>query len=223
MNKNYNQKYFSERESMPKYMLEEIGFILKKNGVKKVLDVGSGSGALVKYLNKKGFHAKGCDSSDEAVKISGHIRASATKLPFENESFEAVLAISLIEHLTSKQGEKFIKESFRILEPGGTLFLVTPNFNSPLRFLLQKKWFGYKDPTHVNFFTLYSLSKLLAGEKFTDIRYTHPVKPNLSFDWPIPVNVQKFPRLVKILLNFLFISTPATLLRDSLWIKAVKK
>jgi len=46
-------------------------------------------------------------------------------LPFENSSFNVVLLFDIIEHLHDP--EKILKESYRVLSPGGLIVISTPN------------------------------------------------------------------------------------------------
>lgn len=219
---NYNKKYFRERDKLSKTLAWELGFILKKYGAKSVLDVGAGTGKLVKFLKKNGFEAIGVDSAKIAVHKYGMKLGKADNLPFENQSFDVVIAISLIEHLTKNETSKFLKEVHRVLKIPGIIFLVTPNFASPSRIIFGKKWFGYADPTHNVFYTPSTLKGLLEKDKFKNIQFTFPIAPNLPFDWPIPPIFSNLPPLFQNLANFLFISTPLTFLRDSIWVLAKK-
>ena len=54
-----------------------------------------------------------------------HIAADAQRLPFENEHFDLVTAISLIEHVPDQ--EQMLKEAFRVLKKGGELVMQFPN------------------------------------------------------------------------------------------------
>ncbi len=47
------------------------------------------------------------------------------QLPFENESFDFVSSLEIIEHLTSPV--HMLKESLRVLKPGGKILITTPN------------------------------------------------------------------------------------------------
>lgn len=49
-------------------------------------------------------------------------------LPFDNGSFRCVFALSLLEHLLNPCA--FMKECHRVLEPQGTLVLLTPNIST---------------------------------------------------------------------------------------------
>lgn len=49
-------------------------------------------------------------------------------LPFESEQFRCVFGLSVLEHLFN--GCAFMKECHRVLEPNGTLVLLTPNIST---------------------------------------------------------------------------------------------
>lgn len=216
----YSKEYFNKRDELDLLITFQIVYLLRRSHFKKVLDVGSGTGKLVEFLKKSGLQAQGCDFSIEATRISGHKRATATNLPYTNQTFDSVLAISLIEHLTKKESVLFLKEAHRVLKPKGVIFLVTPNFNSPMRYISGKKWFAYKDPTHKVFYTKNSLEKILAVNGFTNAKFAFPLPNNLPISWPLPKLLNFSP--LKKTLNFLLISTPFAALRDSLWLKATK-
>lgn len=210
----YNMKYFTERDYLDMHMAESLKILMKDNGLKKVLDVGCGTGKLVQYLNENGFDAYGCDSEDVAVNLAKKINrrnaisiASATHLPFPNTSFDLITGISLIEHLSKSESIDFLKEVRRVLKPNGFIFVVTPNFASPCRFIQGKKWFGYSDPTHINFFTPLSLANLLKDYGFYNPRFWF--KTNDTNYW-------------KNFVYYLLFSTPFCFIRNSFWIAAQK-
>jgi predicted SAM-dependent methyltransferase len=49
------------------------------------------------------------------------------RLPFEDSSVDAVYSSHVIEHLSPKIARGFVRESFRVLKPGGMVRLVTPD------------------------------------------------------------------------------------------------
>ncbi|QFY90682.1 class I SAM-dependent methyltransferase [Magnetovirga frankeli] len=50
------------------------------------------------------------------------------QLPFDNDSFRCVFALSVLEHLLNPCA--FMRECHRVLEPQGTLVLLTPNIST---------------------------------------------------------------------------------------------
>ncbi len=228
-NNNYNKKYFEDRDHLDFHLALSIKILAKNINCNKILDVGCGTGRLVKFLSQKGFDAQGCDAQAEAVKVarinndSIVIRkASATSLPYKAESFDLITSISTIEHLTTRDAKKFIKEAKRVLKPNGYIFIITPNFSSPFRYLRGKNWFAYKDPTHINFFTPKSIKLLLTNCGYKQINFRHKSAYNVRFDWYLPSALRKLPMPIKNLLNYLMISSPFSTFRDSLWVSAQK-
>src|ERR1700684_116107 len=59
------------------------------------------------------------------------------KLPFEDNSFDQVRAVHLIEHVEDVIAT--MEELHRVARPGGTIFLVTPHYTDAS---------SYTDPTH---------------------------------------------------------------------------
>ena len=208
-------------------MASAIKILSREYKIRKILDVGCGTGRLIKYLNSNGLDAKGCDISKTAVDFANRINrkkvalvASAEKLPFRENSFDLVTSISTIEHLTKKQADKFIQEAKRVLKPGAYIFLVTPNFATPIRLVQGKKWFGYNDPTHINFFTPLSLTQLLKKYGFGEFKFLFKTNLQVSYDWEFPVIFRKFPKFLKNVVIFIFFSSPLTFVRNSFWIAA---
>ena len=58
-------------------------------------------------------------------------------LPLPNDSFEAVYANHVLEHLTPAEGARFTAELHRVLKPGGTCRIVTPDLESACREYLR--------------------------------------------------------------------------------------
>lgn len=210
-----------------------IAKLFKKQKAKKILDVGCGSGWLVKDLKAEGFESFGCDLSEEAIRIAKNDnktsrfikKASAVKLPYPRSSFDALVAVSMIEHLTQAEAKKFLREAIRVLKPRGWIFLVTPNKITPLRLIyliIRQKWPALKDPTHINFYTPGSLKKLLAKFSFEHFQLTFTSSPSNSLAWEIP-GFSLRPDIFGNFINYLLISvSPFYYFRNSFWLAARK-
>ena len=94
----------------------------------KVLDVGCGSGGFIKR-DPKNYH--GIDISKSLVNICvekglNAIVGSATDLPFENESIEAINCNNVIEHLPPDSAATMLNEFARVLKKDGIVMLRSP-------------------------------------------------------------------------------------------------
>jgi SAM-dependent methyltransferase len=113
----------------------------------KCLDVGCGTGMMLDRLRKTyGIRGVGVDVSRESIlkareesdKSLRFLLADATKLPFEEETFDFVFSFDTLEH-TDMQ-EKALEEMMRVLKKEGKLLLYTINRNNFLtwNWLLDK-------------------------------------------------------------------------------------
>lgn len=111
---------------------------LKKSDT--VLDIGCSWGGSSYYFMKLVNRIVGVDidrdSMKDAKEILGKnyykfapICSDATCLPFKEETFDIVMCIEIIEHIT--EDKLFIKELHRVLKKGGYLYLTTPNSSVP--------------------------------------------------------------------------------------------
>ena len=227
---NYNKSYFKKRDSLDLPLANILKDLIKKTNSKKILDVGCGTGKLVKYLQNHKIDAYGVDNSKIALKaarqknkVKNLSLASATKLPFKNAAFDFLCAISTIEHLNKNDSREFLKEARRVLKKNGHLFMVTPNYASPMRYLAGANWFAYKDPTHINFYTPKKLSNILLKLDFKNPIVKFRVSYIPHFDKQFPKPFSKLPRTVKKALVQLLFDSQAAIVRDSFWILAQKK
>jgi SAM-dependent methyltransferase len=127
----------------------------------RLLDVGCAYGFLVDEASKY-FESYGIDVSGFAVKKSkgycrGNVsRASASRLPFRDESFDAVTLVDTLEHVPDFNN--CLKDVVRALKKGGVLLLQLPN---PLVWAHVCARFGLDDETHVNNFRLEQWQRVL--------------------------------------------------------------
>lgn len=99
---------------------------------KSVLDVGCGTGRLIRSLKDAGAIVTGADISDQMVKIAEKkfpdievVSADIGNLPFEDNSFDVVVAAFVIVHLKSLK--KAFDEVYRVLKNGGIFILTNIN------------------------------------------------------------------------------------------------
>jgi SAM-dependent methyltransferase len=134
---------------------------------RRVLDVGCRYGALTRaYL--QGNHVVGIDvdrwALGEAARrgIETQWADAEEGLPFEDETFDVVVAGELLEHV--RDPAALVAEARRVLRPGGTFVGSVPNgfrLKNRLRFLAGRK--PENDPTHLHLFAPSDLHALLGG------------------------------------------------------------
>ncbi|PIV00992.1 hypothetical protein COS54_01870 [Candidatus Shapirobacteria bacterium CG03_land_8_20_14_0_80_39_12] len=110
------------------------------NGNEKILEIGCGRGFYLKTLKEvwPKLEVTGIDLNLEYLKKAeefvGELKvnlrvADATKLPFEDKTFDRIIATEILEHIPDDQ--KAIAEIYRVLKPGGMVMITVPNINYP--------------------------------------------------------------------------------------------
>lgn len=145
-------------------------------GGDRLLDVGCGRGAVAAALRDRFGELVGVDREAECLDVAARrgvtvVRAEITEgLPFDDEAFDAVLCLEVIEHIADV--EAFVGELARVLVPGGRLYLSTPNIRSVgyLAELIVRGRFPRTsaDPAgwqggHLHFFTFRDLNELVGS------------------------------------------------------------
>jgi dolichol-phosphate mannosyltransferase len=94
----------------------------------KTCDVGCGSSRILCDLP----HAVGVDMRHDKLAFMRRtnrrlVQANGMVLPFRDQEFDCVICSEVIEHIPNEDG-KLINELTRVLKPGGTLVLGTPDY-----------------------------------------------------------------------------------------------
>jgi len=146
------------------------------DGRNDILDVGCGSGRIIVDLPD----AVGLDIVHRKLRwLRSHhrmvVRGSADQLPFPDASFQCVVCSEVIEHIPDQP--EVLGEMTRVLRPGGTLILGTPDYSRRLWRTIE--WIygkvlpdAYADE-HITHFTGASLARRLrdAGYDILQQRY----------------------------------------------------
>ena len=133
--KDYYQKKLSEKDVEREQRYAKI--LLRRLGSKaKVIDAGCGIGFLTKEMKKAGLSVTAVDLFPDMIKEArGYlgkskinlIKADMIKLPAEKNSFDGVVAMSVIEHFPVPEIRLDLLPEFkRVLKPKGYLFVHVP-------------------------------------------------------------------------------------------------
>jgi len=112
------------------YIIKEIS---KKNNtpIPRVLNIGAGNGYLEGTAKRLGWNIYSLDPDADTVKklnekgIKGHI-GYIEQIPFDDESFDFVVASEVLEHLNDEKRHRGITEVFRVIAKGGWFLGTVP-------------------------------------------------------------------------------------------------
>jgi dolichol-phosphate mannosyltransferase len=147
-----------------------------RQGHHAVLDIGCGSGRIIQDLPK----AIGMDILLPKLRFlrnrhSRLVQGSIFALPFPANTFDAVICSEVIEHIPDDPA--LFQEMTRVLRPGGTLILGTPDYRQRLWWILEwiygKVLPGAYAHEHITHYTRTGLAERLRVHGYTiqDLQY----------------------------------------------------
>lgn len=140
---------------------------------RRLLDVGCGNGAFLSIAHEMGWDVLGLDPDPVGVELCKKRGMAAVQgtlanlLPEHESRFEAVTMSHSIEHLDGMRQE--LARAFRLLHPGGVLWLATPNPESFGARWFGRAWRGLRPPYHLCIPSQQALHELLRASGFVDI------------------------------------------------------
>jgi len=126
--------------------LGDVNFPFNSHGGgKSFLDIGCATGLLLEHLRGKyGWDTRGVEVCGAAARHGIRERGlsifhgTLDQAAFPGESFDVVHASHVIEHVNSPAA--FLAEAGRVLKPGGTIIITTPNIAGLQSKLFREKW-----------------------------------------------------------------------------------
>ena len=148
-----------------------------------IVDIGCGAGSFLHFLRELGYrNVFGVDISPEQVALAREAGLECVEegeavdyLTVRQCSFDVVVAIDVIEHLTRFEAVKFLGAARDALRPGGRVVLHTLNASAP--------FFGrirYGDITHETAFNRVSLDQVFRAVGLVPVGFT-PTHPTGRF------------------------------------------
>jgi SAM-dependent methyltransferase len=170
----------------------------------KVLDVGCGTGNYLVRFRDMGLDAHGIEPAPGMIEAAKRLdptldiqRGTATSLPFPDATFDFVLAIEVFRYLHLEDTRAGLREMFRVLRPGGKLFVTMVNRYALDGFYLfqrarqriKGREFDNTNP-HCEFFTPAELVREMkaagasevetVGRLFAPLRLFYKIQPGLA-------------------------------------------
>jgi len=144
-------------------------------GARRMLDVGCGRGGFSSYFKQqRQVEVWGIEMNADAAVHAGRVldrmfcgEFFSVALNLESQLFDAIVFNDVLEHML--EPEKELKNTIRLLAPGGVVVASIPNFlfwPSLRELLVEQDWryrdAGILDKTHLRFFTRKSIIRLFA-------------------------------------------------------------
>jgi SAM-dependent methyltransferase len=164
---------YLERTPWTELRLEAVRSLVEPQAGERVLDLGCAAGAISDYLSGLGCETVGVDAEPRAVEkaraLFPELRfelANVARLPFEDASFDKAVAADLVEHLDDATFHAMLGETRRVLRPGGTLSIYTPNPKHPIERLKAHDLLLAQNPTHIGLRDASTLERMLGEAGF---------------------------------------------------------
>lgn len=152
------------------------------------LDVGCGSGFMLRSMGNLFRQAVGIDPSESFVKFaSSNLNVQVkhgflTKTSFSHASFDHITFFDVLEHVINPKDT--ILAAFQLLKSNGWILITTPNLHSLSRVILGKYWRFFTPLQHLTYFHTDALKTLLECCGFCNFKICsstrediHPVIP----------------------------------------------
>jgi len=176
------ERYYDGRGIVPQLAAR---YFREFGNARTILDVGCGTGDFGRYRPSADVEIFGVDLDSGAVARAARFETVACldldtePLPYEDETFDAVLAKDVLEHV--QRPELLAREIHRVMRPRGVLIASV---------VMAKPRAVWGDYTHVRGFTQRSAQLLLEDAGFV-VKATWrmggvPLSRRLNFIWLVP-------------------------------------
>lgn len=160
-----------------------------------LLEVGCAAGFFLKIAEANGWSVQGVEIMKPAVEYAGstlHINVfegTLEEAQFAANSFDAVALIETIEHLLDPAA--VLREVHRILKPGGSVLLTTPNVNSMMLPLLGVDWSVLSPAEHLFYFTEQTMGQMLQQAGFHAVQFFWRLPQQTIWETMNPLNTHR--------------------------------
>src|ERR687885_1486354 len=147
---------YLERTPWTELRLAAVRDLVEPQAGDRIVDLGCAAGAITHFLSTFGCSVVGVDAEERAIEKARElfpelefVVADVAALPFGDASFDKAVAADLVEHLDDATFERMLEELQRVLRPGGTFTLYTPNPKHVIERLKARDLILAQNPTHI--------------------------------------------------------------------------
>jgi len=148
-----------------------IAFVERTQPKGRLLDIGCGPGYFLLALDPDHWDRYGLEAMPAPQAEAAHqlgtsrvIRGELHTSALPDEHFDALTCWDVIEHVPNPRDT--LAAAFRLLRPGGHLFLTTPNFAGYQARRFQQDWYALSLPHHLFHYTPTTITQLLQAAGF---------------------------------------------------------
>lgn len=114
--------------------------IFARKGAKNVLIPGIGYGRNAQPFLERGMAVSGIEISETAIELSRSrlgleipiVHGSVTDMPFDDRKYDGIFCFGLVYLLDARGRQKFIRDCYRQLEPGGHMIFTVISKKAPM-------------------------------------------------------------------------------------------
>ncbi|RMG90686.1 MAG: class I SAM-dependent methyltransferase [Chloroflexi bacterium] len=140
-----------------------------------LLEVGCAAGFFLKIAEETGWKTHGVEIMSPAVAYARDtlglnvFEGTLEQAQFGDESFDAVVMIETVEHLLDPA--ETVRQAYRLLRPGGAIWIAVPNLRSIMLPLLGVDWSVLSPVEHLYYFTEDTLRQMLKNIGFRSVQF----------------------------------------------------
>lgn len=142
------QKYYTDGKKTAEWLSRHLGKHIDLKD-KRILDWGCGPGRLIRHLPEiinNGCEFFGTDYNENSIQwcsnnlegIQFNLNSLKAELPYKDNFIDIIYGISIFTHLSEELHDEWFNELFRILKPGGVMFLTTQGDNFKIKLTEQE-------------------------------------------------------------------------------------
>ena len=163
-----------------------IDLVKKLDNVRSICDLGCGNGHITGRLGPCGYQVTGVDASASGIQVARRTYSGVKFVEslidrdlnarIESKDFDLVISSDVIEHLY--RPSDLLEAAQSLLKPGGQILIGTP-YHGYLKNLalaatgkMDSHFSALHDGGHIKFFSVRTLSSLMASHGFEDLRFT---------------------------------------------------
>jgi SAM-dependent methyltransferase len=142
-----------------------------------LLDIGCGAGDFLHVAKQLGYRPLGYDPDPSAVEFANRmgLAAKVGGLPntgLDDDAFDQICLNHVLEHV--HEPILALAELFRILKPGGRIWLTQPNIDAVGLAVFGKSWRGLETPRHLVLMNPDGLKNIFTQAGFVDVELLRP-------------------------------------------------